>query len=181
MGTATITTQRLELTPLRVGDADAMVGVLADAGLYTFIGGEPPTADGLRGRYSAQVAGSGRPDEEWLNWIVRVDGEPVGYVQATVTPGAGEVPGPRERSERQQHGLRADVAWVIGAPWQGRGYAREAARALVGWLRERGVRTVDAHIHPDHDASGRVAAAAGLTVTDEVVDGERVWRLDILG
>jgi RimJ/RimL family protein N-acetyltransferase len=159
-----IGTDRLELTPLRVSDADAMAEVLGDERLYTYIGGGPPTATELRGRYSRQVAGSGRADEVWLNWIVRVrpDGEPAGYVQATVT------------------GARAEIAWVIGTPWQGRGYAREAVLALVDWLRSTGVSTVTAEVHPDHRASERVAAAAGLRVTDEVVDGERVWKLDIL-
>ncbi|MDX2290691.1 MULTISPECIES: GNAT family N-acetyltransferase, partial [Streptomyces] len=61
-----------------------------------------------------------------------------------------------------------------GTAWQGRGYASEAARALVGWLRPR-VRTVVAHVHPDHAASAAVARAAGLVPTDEVQDGEVRW------
>jgi RimJ/RimL family protein N-acetyltransferase len=155
---ATIDTARLELTPLAVTDADAMATVLADEALYEYTGGEPPTVADLRGRYARQVAGSGRPDEVWLNWIVRVAGEPVGYVQATVADGS------------------ADVAWVIGTPWQGRGYATEAAAGLVAWVRERGLDPF-ATIAPGHRASERVAAAVGLRVTDELVDGERVWRL----
>jgi len=157
---ASIVTSRLELTPLRVDDADAMAAVLGDERLYEFIGGQPPTVEELRGRYARQVAGSGRPDEVWLNWIVRVAGEPVGYVQATVTGQASQ----------------ADVAWVIGTPWQGHGYAAEAARALVGWLSDRGVTAIGAEIAPGHSASERVAAAAGFAPTDEMVDGERVWR-----
>jgi RimJ/RimL family protein N-acetyltransferase len=155
-----ISSARLELTPLRVDDADAMAEVLADEGLYEYTGGEPATVEELRGRYARQVAGSGRPDETWLNWVVRVGGEPVGYVQATAHPDAGI----------------AWVAWVIGTPWQGNGYATEAAAAVVGWLRARGL-AATAAIAPGHLASERVAAAAGLTATDELLDGERVWRL----
>jgi len=154
-----IVTERLELTPLRVEDADTMAAVLADERLHEFIGGHPATVEELRGRYTRQVAGPGRPGEIWLNWIVRVAGEPVGYVQATVVD------------------TSADVAWVIGTPWQGRGYATEAAAGLVAWLRDRGLATF-ATIAPGHRASERVAAAVGLTVTDELVDGERVWRLE---
>jgi len=157
---AVLRTARLELTPLAVADADAMAAVLADERLYEFTGGEPATASELRGRYARQVAGSGRPDEVWLNWIVRVGGEPVGYVQATAEPAAGV----------------AWVAWVIGTPWQGNGYATEAAAAAVGWLRDRGL-AATAAIAPGHLASERVAAAAGLSVTDELVDGERVCSL----
>lgn len=159
----TITTARLGLTPLTVSDADEMAGVLADGSLYEYTGGTPPTVADLRGRYAAQVAGSGRADEAWLNWIIRAAGEPVGYVQATVEVAAAQ----------------AWVAWVVGTPWQGRGYAAEAAAALVTWLRGRGL-TVAAAVAPGHRASERVAAAAGLAVTDELLDGERVWRLDKL-
>ena len=140
-----------------------MVRVLADPALYAFTGGGPPSFDELRARYGRQVAGRS-PDgtEAWFNWILRTDDpdEAVGYVQATVT----------------DHGSVADIAWVIGTPWHGRGFATEAARAMVRWLREQGVVAITAHVHRDHGASERVAERAGLAVTDAVEDGERVWR-----
>lgn len=52
-----------------------------------------------------------------------------------------------------------------------------AARGLVAWLRELPVRTIAAHVHPDHAAPAAVAAAAGLTPTGRVHDGELEWRL----
>lgn len=62
-----------------------------------------------------------------------------------------------------------------GAAERRRGYAREAARSLAGFLRESG-RTVVAHIHPGHLASQRVARATGLAPTGEVRDdGEMRW------
>jgi RimJ/RimL family protein N-acetyltransferase len=159
-----IETERLTLTPLAVDDADAMAEVLADERLYEFTGGEPPDAQTLRARYSQMLAGSGRADETWLNWVVRrrSGGRPVGTVQATVVEGDGRT--------------TAWVAWVVGAEWQGRGYATEAGRALVAWLREAGVDDVRAAIHPEHRASEAVASRVGLGLTDEIVDGERVWR-----
>jgi RimJ/RimL family protein N-acetyltransferase len=141
-----------------------MVDVLADPGLYAFTGGEPPSLVTLEARYRVQVAGSPDDDERWHNWIVRTldTDEAVGYVQATVTG----------------HGRpEADVAWVVGARWQGRGYAAEAARAMVAWLAEAGVAVVTAHVHPDHAASAAVARKAGLEATGTVEDGEVVWRL----
>jgi RimJ/RimL family protein N-acetyltransferase len=72
----------------------------------------------------------------------------------------------------------AEVAWVVGTPWQGQGIATEAARALVDWLGQQSVPAVIAHIHPDHQASAAVAAAAGLTPTDERHDGEIRWHLN---
>jgi len=82
----------------------------------------------------------------------------------------------RPPSPAHGEGWKAEVAWVVGVPWQGRGYAAEAARALVGWLEAAGVGEIVAHIHPDHVASARVAAGAGLVATADEVDGERVWR-----
>ncbi|WP_228564101.1 GNAT family N-acetyltransferase [Catenulispora rubra] len=159
-----MTTARLVLKPLTESDAPEMVEVLAAPELYTFIGGEPPTPEALRARY-ARLAVGHSPDgsQEWVNWIARraEDGVAVGTVQATVTDG----------------GWHADVAWVVGAAWQGRGYAVEAASALVAWLRERGVAEIGANIHPGHTASARVAERIGLAPTGELDDeGEQLWR-----
>ncbi|MFF7634380.1 GNAT family N-acetyltransferase [Kitasatospora sp. NPDC008050] len=156
-----IATERLELLPLGVEHAAALHGVLDDPGLHTFIGGEPESREALAERYRRWSAGSPDPAERWLNWVIRLVAEDrlIGTVQATV------------------HGTEAEVAWVVGAGWQGRGCAREAARALVGWLAGAGVRRVVAHVHPEHHASAAVAAAAGLTATERFQDGERRWEL----
>ncbi len=104
------------LEPLAVSDATEMAVVLADPELYRVTGGRPPTEDELRRQYERQVVGrSADGTEEWLNWVVRVDGAAAGYVQATVHDGS-----------------RAVVAWVIGTDWQGRGLATEAAPADAG-------------------------------------------------
>jgi RimJ/RimL family protein N-acetyltransferase len=118
----------------------------------------------LRDRYARLVAGSSDPYEVWLNWIVRrrSDTQPIGTVQATLTTRDGQ--------------STANVAWVIGVDWQNQGFASEAARALIEWVRQHGADDVIACIHPDHQASAVVAARAGLRPTDEQRDGEQVWR-----
>lgn len=159
-----IATLYLDLVPLHVADADEMVDVLADPALYAITGGMPPSRLELVERFTRQVAGrSADGREEWHNWIVRgrVDGAAIGFVQATIV----DLPNGNGRS--------ADIAWVIGTRWQGRG---DAARALVSWLTESGVDIVTAHIHPDHRASAAVAGRAGLEPTEVIDDGERVWR-----
>lgn len=156
--TEVIESDRLVLTPLDEADAAEMVTVLSDPDLYVFTGGEPPSLDRLREQYRFQVAGSPRNDEEWHNWIVRLDGKAVGYVQATVS------------------GPAADLAWVVGSPWQGKGYAVESSRAMRDWLAATGVERFFAHIHPDHVASAAVAARLGLRPTGRVDDeGEMIW------
>lgn len=155
---------RLELQPLRVEHAREMAAVLSDPELHTFIGGVPATPAELRARYERMTAGSPDPGVSWCNWVIRLreDDCLTGTVQATVTASAD--------------GLVAEIAWVVGRPWQRRGIATEAARALTGWLRRTPVVTVAAHVHPDHRASAAVAAAAGLTPTGEWADGERRWE-----
>jgi RimJ/RimL family protein N-acetyltransferase len=142
-----------------------MAAALSDPALHTFIGGSPLDPTALRARYERLVAGSPDPAVSWCNWVLRLSGRSrlTGTVQATITD---------DRT--------AEIAWVIGTPWQGQGLASEAARGLVGWLTERGVRTAVAHIHPDHRASAAVAAAAGLAPTGEEQDGETRWRLRLL-
>jgi RimJ/RimL family protein N-acetyltransferase len=158
-------TPRLRLTAVREADAEEMAVVLGDLRLHEFIGGNPLGAPELRAQYRRWAAGSADPGEIWLNWAVRLreSGDAIGTVQATVTRRAGRPP-------------VAEVAWVIGMPWQGQGYAAESAGALVDWLTGAGVAEITACIHPWHRASERVAERTGFKLTGDTVDGERVWR-----
>ncbi|SER31153.1 Protein N-acetyltransferase, RimJ/RimL family [Lentzea xinjiangensis] len=158
-----ISTDRLDLVPLSAEHAGEMAGVLSDPALHTFTGGAPLSPDALLARYERLAAGSPDPAVRWLNWVIRLRAEDrlTGTVQATVTDRV------------------AEIAWVVGTPWQGRGIAREAARGLVGWLRTQPVRAVLAHIRPGHHASAAVAASAGLTPSDEWHDGEVRWLLHL--
>ncbi len=139
---------------------EEMAAALDDVELHRFIGGRPATEDELRSRYQVQSVGRS-PDggQGWLNWVVRVreTGVAVGTVQATVT----------------EEG--AELAWVVSTRHQGQGYAVEAATGMAAWLRGQGVRTLIAHVHPDHEASARVAARLGLRPTGTVHDGETLW------
>ncbi|MBK6887313.1 MAG: GNAT family N-acetyltransferase [Tetrasphaera sp.] len=164
-------TVRLILTPLRVEDAAEMAGVLADPALYDVIGGSPPDAVTLRRRYKKLVVGRSRDgSQQWLNWVIRLrpgvgheedhpETPAVGTVQATVMAG----------------GAAAEIAWIVGTAWQGRGYAGEAAAAMADLLRAAGVQLLVAHIHPRHAASQGVARRAGLTPTPELHDAEQRW------
>lgn len=165
--TVTYTTARLKLSTLATEDAAEMMHVLDDVRLHEFIGGSPLSAEGLRVRYEKLARGRSEDGLQiWINLIVRLadSGDAIGTVQATV------------------NGDRASVGWVIGTPWQGRGYAVEATSRMLEQLRkEHGVREVLANIHPRHVASQRVAVRLGFARTDQAVDGEEVWRLDLSG
>lgn len=162
---APIDSHRLRLEPLRVDHADLLAPVLDDPALHEFTGGGPATVPQLRDRFARQVVGHSPSGEEgWLNWVAhRTDsGAPVGTMQATVT--------------LEQGRKVAEVAWVVATAHQRRGYATEAAAAMVAWLRGQGVESFRAHVHPDHVASAAVARSLGLRPTDVRVDGEVRWE-----
>jgi RimJ/RimL family protein N-acetyltransferase len=163
-----ILTPRLELVPVVPDDATELAEVFGDERLYVFLASRPTTAEKLRASF-ARLAAARRADREGTaqrNWTVRRrgDGRAVGMLQAAFS----------------EHGRAAEVAWAAGVPWQGQGIASEAAQAVVGWLQRRGVATITAHIHPDHRASAKVAARAGLRPTGEYRDHdgtrEELWR-----
>ncbi len=157
-------TARLELEPLTQAHAGELAPILDDPTLHEFIGGSPLSEPALLDRY-ARLQTRRSPDGGlvWANWALRArdTGTAVGTLQATL-PASGPDTG------------SAEVAWVVARAAQGLGYASEAAASLVGRLREAGWAVV-AHIHPDHTASQRVARAAGLAPTDDLVDGEVRW------
>ncbi|MHA6523725.1 GNAT family N-acetyltransferase [Tessaracoccus sp. G1721] len=158
-------TDRLRLDPLTVGDAPAMAVVLADPALHRYTGDRPPSVEELERRYRAQEAGPPPPSTDvWGNWAVRLaDGTVVGFVQATVDPPAA-----------------ATLAWVIGIPGQGRGYATEAMRVLVRGLRAAGILRLSAFIHPRNASSRRLAQKLGLAMPGphHPFDGEDEWVWD---
>ncbi|MCU1407413.1 MAG: hypothetical protein JWQ43_3716 [Glaciihabitans sp.] len=143
--------------------------MLADTAIYTFTGGEPPSVEDLRRRYTAQVVGhSSDRAELWFNWIImlRDTGAAVGFVQATVQAtvhDAGPAP-------------VAELAWVIAPRAQRTGLASEAARLVQAWLQFAGIHHFTAHIHPLHHASMGVARRLGLSASAVVLDGETRWQ-----
>jgi RimJ/RimL family protein N-acetyltransferase len=158
-----IASSRLHLVPVLASHAGAMYPVLYDRDLYSYTGGEPPKTESDVEAWFSALETRQSPDgrQQWLTWIVELSGrhDAIGYVQATITEDS------------------ADVAWLIGLDWQQQGYASEAASTLVPWLLANGVTTIRAYMHPRHEASQKVARAAGLAPTGKTLDGEEVWRL----
>ena len=161
----TLESDRLVLSPMVRDDAEDLFGLLRDPALRRFTGGAPPaSADDLReGIGLRESRRSPERDELWLNWTLRLrsSGEAVGYVQA----GVGE--------------RGADLAWVVGTPFQNRGYATEAGRRAADWIYEQfEVSELRAAIHPDHAASRKVAARIGMQPSGEITaGGEELWTM----
>ena len=75
-----------------------------------------------------------------------------------------------------------EIAYGVDPGYQGRGYAKEAAAALVEFALGAGARVVRAHTRPESGASARVLAACGFERVGEVVDPEdgAVWRWEFV-
>jgi len=167
-----LATARLALEPLAAAHAAEAYAPFADPALYRYMLGEPPASvDALREHFARLVAGSGRDDELWANWLVRRldDRALVGWHQATVT-----VP-------------TASIAWVTFPAHRQRGYAREAAAAVIAWLAREGVRDVEAQSDERNVASRNTAEGLGFVPDAESIPetlrGEatvdRVYRLKL--
>ena len=59
-----------------------------------------------------------------------------------------------------------EIGWGVSAEYRGRGYAREAAQAVITWAStDSRVRTFSATIPEDNNASARLAAKLGMAPT----------------
>jgi ribosomal-protein-alanine N-acetyltransferase len=75
-----------------------------------------------------------------------------------------------------------EIAYGVAPEYQGRGYATEAANALVEFaLTDPDVKTVRAHTLPEANASTRVLTKNGFRHLGEVIDPEDglVWRWEL--
>lgn len=164
LDTPALATDRLDLRPLSLAAVEALVAGDA-ARLREATGARFPAdpvpalmADALPALLdlarSGPVAGWSTP------WLLRrrADGAAVGFAGFAGGPdGAGAV--------LLGYGLYPEA--------EGRGYATEAARALVAWaLAQPGVSRVRATIPPDHARSRRVADKAGMGVVGTAHDDE---------
>ena len=101
----------------------------------------------MHARIARLARGSGRPDEHWFNAVVRrrADGCVLGRVEAT----------------RYAAGW-AEVAYLIGVPYQRAGYGREATTWLLDHLAAAGVAEAWATIAPGNTASIALVVALGF-------------------
>ncbi len=74
----------------------------------------------------------------------------------------------------------AEIAYGIAPAFQSRGYATEAAKALIDFAtKDPRVKTICAHTLAEENASARVLKKCGLTKVGDAIDSENglaVWR-----
>ncbi len=157
-----LATAELVLEPLVVAHAEAMFEVMSEPELYRYLDyPAPPSLEDLRSVY-ARVEGRKSPDgsQLWLNWVVRrPGGAPMGYVQATVTS--------------QQ---AAWIGFVFSSKHWGRGYATQAARAVLEHVASAyGVVRFLASVEAENRRSIRLLGRLGFhEATEEELQGHEL-------
>ncbi len=153
----TIRTERLVLRPFRPGDA-AQVQALAGAReVYATTENVPhPYEDGMAEEWIASLGAKFEAGEQVsLAVTLSEGGALVGSITLRVAAAH----------------RRASLGYWIGVPWWGRGYATEAAIAMIRYgFDELGLHRITAQHMSGNPASGRVMVKAGMQREGELVD-----------
>src|SRR5579864_2118509 len=159
-----LATRRLQLVPLLPAHARRLFHHLQDARLYQFYPGEPPqSVKELTRHYEAwSTRTSPNGTQTWLNYAVRrVNGPYVGWVQATIARNT------------------AQLGYVIFTPYWRKGYATEACRTLIQWLRRKHkVQRITAIVDSENTASIRLVEGLGFTLAWTGASEDMPGRLD---
>lgn len=145
----TLTTRRLVLRPLRMEDAPDVQRLAGDRRVAaTTLHVPHPYEDGMAEEWI------GRHEERW-----RTEGR-LTLAVTTEDDGLVGVVGIWPKWEHR----RAELGYWIAVPFWGRGYATEAARAVVAYgFAVLGLKRVEAHYLAGNPASGRVMEKLGMT------------------
>ncbi len=155
--TAEIVTDRLILTPHTLADFPACAALWADPAVTRYIGGRAFTAEESWARvlrYAGHWALLG-----FGYWAIRERG-----IGAFV----GEVGfADHRRSLDPPFGDDPEIGWALAVAGQGRGFAREAVRAVLAWGDVRFRRRTVCMIHPQNERSLRLAGEVGYVAYAE--------------
>ncbi|TMC54235.1 MAG: GNAT family N-acetyltransferase [Chloroflexi bacterium] len=173
MSVSSIRTPHLELIPFdpiairRLIEGDRPE---AERVLGRIVPDEFPNSDELEGFLPIQLQRMGQSPRR-REWMARLMvSETLGVVGHCGFHGAPETIG------------RAEIGYTVFEPFRGRGFAREAAGALVKWAFEHGEKKVFATVSPDNAPSLAVVRAIGFqqvgTQQDEVDGLELVFTMD---
>ncbi len=144
-----IEAQRLILRPFRAADIPAIVRLLADPAIAATTLTVPYPYDETHAR-------------DWLNSQQREREAGTGYTFAITHKEDGRLLGAIDIRPRARH-QKAEIGYWIGKPYWGRGYATEAALAIIRYGFETlGLNRICALHFTGNPASGRVMQKAGM-------------------
>lgn len=145
----TIQTERLSLVPVESFHARNLWKIYNDEALHTYVPFEATAFEDHADRFArwaTRISPSG--DEIWLNWLVKgkESGIFVGHIQAGV-----------------KEDETAYIGYVISKSQQRQGFATEALRAAIEFMKSRlNVREIKAFVDTRNQASIRLVANLGM-------------------
>ena len=157
---AYVETERLVLRPIALEDFDAYASMLADPDCWTYSTRGPMTGDEAYTRLLRQAGHWALLDYGLFAVFEKESGRFVGEV------GYGDF----HRELGEDFDRHPEAAWTILKPYQGQGYAYEAAYAALEFTEDRliATRTV-CMIHHENKASIRIARKLGFKAFDEII------------
>lgn len=173
-GASRIATKSLELIP---NAPQHLLALLQGADAYERCSGYRP-ANGLADFYRSS---SIRP--EWFATLERATSpDPWAFGFALMHRASGSIIGSAGFTGPPGPDGVVEIAYAIVPDHEGKGYATEAAQALVSYaFAAGGVRTVRAHTLPQPNASTRVLTKCGFTRVEDFIDpvDGLVWRWEL--
>ena len=162
-GVESIVSERLELRPMTVEFLDALLDPDRNESALEVPAGWPDEHD-RRFLENRRRELHSRPELlGWLVYAVIRDGRLVGHA------GFHGPPGRNARNDEEA----VELGYTIFPTHRRRGYATEAARALVGWAhREHGIRRFLFSISPDNEPSLAIARRLGFSEVGRHWDDE---------
>ncbi|HJQ74636.1 MAG TPA: GNAT family N-acetyltransferase [Gaiellaceae bacterium] len=168
-----IETSRLTLRPFAEADFDAVHAMRSDPEVARYLYNEPSTSeDETRKSLARKIAGTSWTAEgDWLGAAVveRASGATVGDI-------AFQWVSERDRT--------AEIGFVFDPRHQGKGFATEAARAMVDWaFTSAGMHRVIGRTEARNAASARVLEKLGMRLEAHLVENEWVkgeWQSELV-
>jgi [ribosomal protein S5]-alanine N-acetyltransferase len=155
MNTTPVETKTLKLVPQTRDEVRASIAQLP-----------PDEKKQVSAAWLALLEGSS-PIDPWIHGFVMVHGATGNVIGKCGFKGPPDADG------------MVEIAYGVNPEYQGKGYATEAAAALVSYALGTGqVRVVRAHTLPEPNASTRILTKCGFRQVGEVIDPEDglVWR-----
>jgi RimJ/RimL family protein N-acetyltransferase len=165
-------TSRLTLRPFVEGDFDAVYAMRSDPEVARYLYQGPLSAEETRSRLERNMALSAWAAEgDWLS-VAAVERE------------SGLVVGDMAFHWVSERDRTAEIGFVFDPRHQGRGFATEAAAALVHWaFRDAGFHRVIGRTEARNAASARVLEKLGMRLEAHLVENEWVkgeWQSELV-
>jgi [ribosomal protein S5]-alanine N-acetyltransferase len=143
------TTERLVIRPYSMGDLPAVIEIITHPEVFWW----------LPQRLDDEGA------QRWLETEIReVEEQGTGTYAVVLRADQKVIGGVALKPRHLDTGCEVEIGYHLGRRWWGRGYATEAARAMLAEARSRGLVRVTAFIYPDNVASRAVAERLGMRV-----------------